>query len=48
MVVSIANDNLYRRIHNTSISSWLMNGLNKLECYITPGYIDLPETNTLA
>ncbi len=34
-------------IHNTLFSSQLMNGPNKLECYITPGWKGLPGTNTL-
>jgi hypothetical protein len=35
-------------IHNTSFSSQLMNGPNKLECYITQHWKGLPKTNSLA
>ncbi len=35
-------------IHNTSFSSKLTNGSNKVECYIILGFKDLPGTNALA
>jgi hypothetical protein len=35
-------------IHNTSFSSQLTNGPNKLECYITLGMEGFLERNTLA
>ncbi len=39
---------LWSSIHNTSFSSQLMNGLNKLECYIAIGWKGLQRSNTLA
>jgi hypothetical protein len=35
-------------IHNISFHSKLMNGSNKLDCYITLGWKGLPVTDTLA
>ncbi len=35
-------------VHSTSFSSELMNGSNKIQCYIILGWKDFPWTNTLA
>ncbi len=36
------------RIHNTRFSSLVINGPNKLDCFITLGFKGLPGTNTVA
>jgi hypothetical protein len=37
-----------KKFHTTSISSWPKNGLRKVECWITLGWLDLPRTKILA